>query len=47
MIAILLGLLYMCLLYGLYVPNWKFEVSSSSWTSLKDEYTSHAQIVSQ
>ncbi|XP_017249492.1 uncharacterized protein LOC108220276 isoform X1 [Daucus carota subsp. sativus] len=45
MIAILLGSLYMCLLYGLYVPNWKFEVSSSSWTSLKDEYTSQAQIV--
>lgn len=35
----------MCLLYGLYVPSWKFEVSSSSWTSPKDEYISHAQIV--
>lgn len=43
--AILLGSLYMCLLYGLYVPSWKFEVSSSSWTSPKDEYISHAQIV--
>ncbi|KAL2535256.1 hypothetical protein Fot_16647 [Forsythia ovata] len=31
--AILLGLLYMILLYGLYVPNWTFEVSTLSITS--------------
>ncbi|KAL8149125.1 hypothetical protein AgCh_006216 [Apium graveolens] len=43
--AISLGSLYMCLLYGLYVPNWKFEVSRSSWASPKDEYMSQAQIV--
>ncbi|CAI9781078.1 unnamed protein product [Fraxinus pennsylvanica] len=31
--AILLGLLYMILLYGLYVPNWTFEVSTLSINS--------------
>ncbi|CAA2979034.1 heparan-alpha-glucosaminide N-acetyltransferase-like isoform X3 [Olea europaea var. sylvestris] len=31
--GILLGLLYMILLYGLYVPNWTFEVSTLSITS--------------
>ncbi|XP_073154286.1 uncharacterized protein [Henckelia pumila] len=32
--AILLGLLYMLLLYGLYVPNWTFDMSGLSINSL-------------
>ncbi|KAK9281243.1 hypothetical protein L1049_004139 [Liquidambar formosana] len=31
-VAILLCLFYMCLLYGLYVPNWEYEVSSMNLT---------------
>lgn len=46
MIAILLGSLYMCLLYGLYVPNWAFEVSSMSWTTQQKGYGSNTQTFS-
>ena len=32
MFSILLCLVYICLLYGLYVPNWKFEHSNLLWS---------------
>ncbi|RYR39839.1 hypothetical protein Ahy_A09g045472 isoform C [Arachis hypogaea] len=33
MFSLLLCLVYLCLLYGLYVPNWKFEQSNLVWSS--------------
>lgn len=33
MFSILLCSVYLCLLYGLYVPNWKFEHSNLLWSS--------------
>ncbi|KAA8549110.1 hypothetical protein F0562_000794 [Nyssa sinensis] len=45
MVAFLLGLVYMCLLYGLYVPNWEYEVSSVNLTSSISGYGTGTQIV--
>ncbi|CAK9135476.1 unnamed protein product [Ilex paraguariensis] len=44
-VAILLGSLYMCLLYGLYVPDWAIEVTSMNLTSFASGYGSGTQIV--
>ncbi|KAI7984127.1 Heparan-alpha-glucosaminide N-acetyltransferase [Camellia lanceoleosa] len=45
MVAFLLGSLYMCLLYGLYVPNWKYEVPSTNSSSSTSRYGFDSQIV--
>ncbi|XP_028083737.1 heparan-alpha-glucosaminide N-acetyltransferase-like isoform X2 [Camellia sinensis] len=45
MVAFLLGSLYMCLLYGLYVPNWKYEVPSTNSSSSTSRYGFDSQVV--
>ncbi|XP_059659606.1 uncharacterized protein LOC132306282 isoform X2 [Cornus florida] len=45
MVAIILGSVYMGLLYGLYVPNWEFEVPNVNVTSSMSGYDSGTQIV--
>ncbi|KAF8401385.1 hypothetical protein HHK36_012323 [Tetracentron sinense] len=44
-IALLLCAVYMCLLYGLYVPDWEFEVPSLNSTLTMSNYGSDIQIV--
>ncbi|KAL6968588.1 heparan-alpha-glucosaminide N-acetyltransferase [Sarracenia purpurea var. burkii] len=45
MATCLLGFVYMCLLYGLYVPDWKYEVITTNTSSATPRYGSGIQIV--
>lgn len=46
LVAVLLGVLYMGLLYGLYVPDWEFKVDSLSNSIVVPQYGSTTQTVS-
>ncbi|KAK6937326.1 Heparan-alpha-glucosaminide N-acetyltransferase, catalytic domain [Dillenia turbinata] len=45
MVAMLLFISYMCLLYGLFVPNWEFEIPGINTTLSSSSYASSNQIV--
>ncbi|VFQ73870.1 unnamed protein product [Cuscuta campestris] len=45
LVAGLLGILYMGLLYGLYVPDWQFKSASLSGSSKAPQYTANIQTV--
>ncbi|CAH9079066.1 unnamed protein product [Cuscuta europaea] len=45
LVAFVLGILYMGLLYGLYVPDWEFGVDRLSSSSVVPQYTSCAETV--
>ncbi|XAR61386.1 Heparan-alpha-glucosaminide N-acetyltransferase [Bertholletia excelsa] len=45
MATFLLGSVYMCLVYGLYVPDWSYEVVSANLSSLTSSYGSSKQTV--
>ena len=45
-VVFVLGILYMSLLYGLYIPDWGFEVMSENRSLSAPEYGTETQIVS-